>query len=170
MANVWLLAHPYGYPSVLSSYAFSDNVMGPPSDAAGNTSAVSCAARMESATSGQWVCEHRDPAIRNMVRFRKVVAGTEVTNWWSNGNNAIAFSRGSKGFVAISREATAVAAQVATALAPGTYCDRLTGGKGSETGSCIGKSIVVGAGGIVEVNLAPNTAIAIDVETLVPPR
>ncbi len=72
LANVWMLAQPYGYPSVLSSYAFScptGNSMGPPSDAAGNTNDVSCAASFETARSGEWVCEHRDPVIRGHGRL-----------------------------------------------------------------------------------------------------
>ena len=131
LANVWMLAQPYGYPSILSSYAFDcplGNSMGPPSDAAGNTRDVVCAASLETATVGQWVCEHRDPSIRNMVRFRRVVAGTNVNHWWDNGANAIAFTRGDKGFVAINGEASAVAAIVTTGLPPGTYCDLITGG------------------------------------------
>ena len=38
LANVWMLAQPYGYPSILSSFAFdwpAGNSMGPPSDANG---------------------------------------------------------------------------------------------------------------------------------------
>src|SRR2546430_9052210 len=111
VANVWMLAQPYGYPSILSSYAFDcpvGNAMGPPSDAAGNTNNVTCAASFETATVGQWVCEHRDPYIRNMVRFRRVVAGTDTHHWWDDGGNALAFSRGGKGFVAISRESAAL--------------------------------------------------------------
>ena len=34
----------------------------------------------------------------NMVEFREVVRGTELTNWWDNGDQQIAFSRGDKGF------------------------------------------------------------------------
>ena len=169
LANVWMLAQPYGYPSVLSSYVFAcpaQNSMGPPSDAGGWTLPVSCAASLETAAAGQWVCEHRDPSIRNMVRFRRVVAGTVVTNWWDNGANAIAFSRGDKGFVAINRGNAAVAATITTGLGAGTYCDRLTGGK---TGSaCVGTSLVVDGAGATAVNLPANTAVAIDVETKLP--
>src|SRR2546428_710907 len=78
VANVWMLAQPYGYPSILSSYAFdcpAGNSMGPPSDAAGNTNNVTCASSFETATIGQWACEHRHPYIRDMVRFRRSVAG-----------------------------------------------------------------------------------------------
>ena len=162
LANVWMLAQPYGYPSVLSSYPFicpAGNSMGPPSDAGGNTNNVTCASSFETATIGQWVCEHRDPHIRNMVGFRRVVAGTGVNHWWDNGANAIAFSRGDKGFVAINNEVTAVTATIMTGVNPGTYCDLLTGGKAGAT--CAGRSIVVASGGTVQITLQPRTAIAI---------
>ena len=163
VANVWMLAQPYGYPSVLSSYAFdcpSGNSMGPPSDGAGWTTPVSCASSLEAATVGTWVCEHRDPYIRNMVAFRRFVAGTAITHWWSNGANAIAFARGDKGFVAISRESAAVVATVSTGMLPGTYCDLLTGGL--VDAACAGTSVVVDAAGAVQLNLPTNSAIAID--------
>jgi alpha-amylase len=166
LANVWMLAQPYGYPSVLSSYAFAcpaGNSMGPPSDASGWTLPVVCAPNMATAVIGQWVCEHRDPSIRNMVAFRRVVAGTTISNWWDNGANAIAFSRGDKGFVAINRESVQVTGPVATGLATGTYCDRLTGGLVGA--SCAGTAVVVDATGAVQLDLAPLTAIAIDETT-----
>jgi alpha-amylase len=161
-----MLAEPYGYPSILSSYAFDcpgGNSMGPPSDASGWTLPVTCASSLESATIGQWVCEHRDPYLRNMVGFRKVVAGTDQNHWWDNGANAIAFSRGDKGFVAINRESATVSTTVATGMPAGTYCDLLTGGKSG--GGCAGTSIVVDAAGQVQLSLAANTAVAIDAAT-----
>jgi len=166
VANVWMLAQPYGYPSILSSYAFDcpgGNSVGPPSDAAGNTNPVSCASSLETATIGQWVCEHRDPYIRNMVSFRRVVAGTDINHWWDDGANAIAFSRGDRGFVAINREDSAVTATMSTAMASGTYCDLLTGGLVAS--ACAGASVVVDATGSVQVHLDANSAIAIDVAT-----
>ena len=167
LANVFMLAQPYGYPSVMSSYAFNRGTpgrdAGPPSDASGNTNDVACATSLETATVGQWVCEHRDPYILGMVPFRRVVAGTTITNWWDNDVNAIAFSRGDRGFVAINREATAVTIATPTGLAAGTYCDRLTGGKVGA--ACAGTSVTVAAGGAVNLALDANRAIAIDVET-----
>ena len=168
VANVWMLAQPYGYPSILSSFAFdcpAGNAMGPPSDADGWTNDVTCATSLETATIGQWVCEHRDPSIRNMVRFRRVVAGTDVNHWWDNGANAIAFSRGDKGFVALSREGTTVTATIATGMPPGTYCDVLTGGRSGA--ACAGTSVVVDAAGAVQLRLDPNSALAIDADTRV---
>jgi alpha-amylase len=160
IANVWMLAQPYGYPSILSSYAFdcpAGNSMGPPSDADGWTTAVTCASSLETAGVGQWVCEHRDPYIKNMVGFRRVVAGTDINHWWDDGVNAIAFTRGSKGFVAINGGSTTLAATAATGMAPGTYLDLLAG-----------DSVVVDSSGAVQLNLPPKSAIAIDVATKIP--
>ncbi|HEV8380707.1 MAG TPA: alpha-amylase family protein [Gemmatimonadales bacterium] len=160
IANVWMLAEPYGYPSILSSYAFdcpAGNSMGPPSDADGWTTPVTCASSLETATVGQWVCEHRDPYIRNMVSFRRVVAGADINHWWDDGVNAIAFTRGNKGFVAINGGSTILAATIATGMASGIYLDLLAG-----------DSIVVDSAGAVQVNLAPQSAIAIDLATKIP--
>jgi len=165
VANVWMLAQPYGYPSILSSYAFvrpQENSFGPPSDANGWTLPVACASSLETPADDQFVCEHRDPSILRMVAFRKYVAGTDQNNWWDDGANAIAFSRGNKGFVAISREPTAVTATVATGMPPGSYCEIISGGLAAGGGACAGASVVVGATGSVQLNLPPNTAIAID--------
>ena len=166
LANVWMLAQPYGYPLILSSFAFvcpSGNSMGPPSDAAGWTLPVACASSLETAIVGKWVCEHRDPYLLRMVKFRRAVAGTSVTNWWDNGASAIAFSRGNKGFVAINRENAVVSATVMTGLPSGTYCDRISGGRSGA--SCVGTAVTVGGDGTVVLSLPSNSAIAIDVDT-----
>lgn len=157
LANVWMLAQPYGYPSILSSYVFScpsQNSLGPPSDANGWTTAVSCATSFETATAGQWVCEHRDPSIKNMVSFRHIVAGSDINHWWDNGGDAIAFSRGNKGFVAINDGTSPVDTTIVTGMAAGTYGDLLTAA-----------TIVVDTTGAVHLNLSARSAIAIDTAT-----
>jgi alpha-amylase len=153
LAHVWMLAQPYGYPSILSSYAFDypvGNSMGPPSDAGGNTRNVTCAARLEAAVVGEWVCEHRDPYIARMVSFREHVAGAPISNWWDNGANAIAFGRGNKGFVAINREAVPLTVAVQTGLPAGTYQDLLEAA-----------TVTVAADGTLQLNLQPLRALAI---------
>jgi alpha-amylase len=169
IANVFMLAQPYGYPSILSSYAFNrptENSMGPPSDASGWTLPVACASRLETAADDQFVCEHRDPYILHMVAFRKLVADTDQNHWWDDGANAIAFSRGNKGFVAISREDTTVATPIPTGMPAGTYCDILTGGL--LAGACAGTSLVVDSAGTVQVRLQPFSAVAIDAANRMP--
>lgn len=168
LANVWMLAQPYGYPKVMSSYVFDlarpgGRDAGPPSDASGATLDVTCAESIETAMPGEWVCEHRDPVIAAMVGFRRAVAGTGVNDWWDNGANAIAFSRGDRGFVALNVEDTTVMVATASPLPAGTYCDALTGGVAA--GACVGRSVVVDDTGRVQVELEPGRAVAIHVGT-----
>jgi alpha-amylase len=167
LANVYLLAQPYGYPSVLSGYAFSRGSQagrdaGPPSDGAGNTTPVSCAASIEAAAAAGtgWVCEHRDPAIRRMVKFRRDVAGTELTWRWDDGQNAVAFSRGDRGFVMINRGSAAARVQAPSGLAGGAYCDVLAGGR-LAAGGCAGARVDVAAGGLVDVSVPAGTALVL---------
>lgn len=163
LANVFMLAQSYGYPSVMSSFAFDRTstgiTAGPPSDANGNTNDVTCAANLESAAIGEWVCEHRDPYIARMVPFRRAVAGADVNHWWSDGANAIAFSRGDRGFVAINGESAPLSAAIATGLGAGSYCDLLTGGRSG--GACVGARVIVDADGAAHVSLGAGGALAI---------
>lgn len=162
LANVFMLAQPYGYPKVMSGYAFERSQdgrdRGPPSES-GTTLPVSCVDSMEKAVPGDWVCEHRDPVIAGMVGFGRAVAGTPIAEWWDNGARAIAFSRGDRGFVAINAETDTVALDVTTELRAGPYCDVLTGGV--EDGSCVATTIEVDSTGTITVRLPPGRAVAL---------
>ncbi|MET9936331.1 carbohydrate-binding module family 20 domain-containing protein, partial [Streptomyces sp. NPDC006324] len=70
-----------------------------------------------------WKCQHAWREISSMVAFRNTARGQAVTNWWDNGNNAIAFGRGSKAYVAINHESSALTRTYQTSLPAGTYCD-----------------------------------------------
>lgn len=154
LGNIFMLAWHYGAPKVMSSYAFSNNDQGPPSDGYGNTNAVTC-------FSGGWVCEHRYTEIANMVGFANATRGTGVTNWWSNGNNAIAFGRGSAGYVAINRESGPVTRTFQTSLPAGTYCD-VTRGQISG-GTCTGRAFTVSSTGTFAATVGAMDAIALHV-------
>lgn len=165
LGMVYLLGQPYGYPSILSGYAFERGTQagrdaGPPSDGAGNTLPVACAPSLEAAQPGQWVCEHRDPVLRAMVGFRKATAGAELAWRWDDGANAVAFSRGDRGFVAINRGAAAVRVAAAAGLAAGDYCDVLTGGR-APAGGCAGTRVTVAADGAVDLALPAATAVVL---------
>ena len=171
LANVWLLAQPYGYPSILSNYSFDITTQagrdaGPPGTLPG------CVASLEAVTTtGQWVCEHRDPAIVNMVAFRKAVAGTVQANWWDNGANAIAFSRGNLGFVAINGEVSTVISHVfATGLVAGKYCDVLAGGVNIAVSpnTCVGQTVTVDASGNANITLATLAGLVLQTGVTVP--
>ena len=45
--------------------------------------------------------------------------GQPVTNWWDNGNDAIAFGRGDKGFLVINNEDNQIDQTLQTGLSSG---------------------------------------------------
>jgi alpha-amylase len=178
LANVFMLAWPYGFPVVMSSYAFNtssafDTSFGPPFDP--NTGAtrgpwdggVSQPACLNQ-TVGGWVCEHRFRPIGNMVGFRNAtVSNWVVTDWWDNGNNQIAFGRGNQGFVVINKEGTSLTRSFHTSLPAGSYCDVISGdfapGTGGAAPTCSGNVVTVDAGGNATLTAGSFGAAAIHV-------
>ena len=150
LANVFLLAWPYGAPNVFSGYEWSDPDAGPPLGGA-----------VSACYSNGWKCQHAWTPISGMVGFRNAVAGTGVTNWWSNGNNAIGFGRGAKGYVAINHETGPVTSTFQTSLPAGTYCD-VTHGTVSG-GTCSGPTYAVGSSGAFTATLGANEQVALHV-------
>ncbi|MGC8798693.1 MAG: pullulanase-type alpha-1,6-glucosidase, partial [Chloroflexus sp.] len=128
-----------------------------------------------SADLGTWVCEHRHPAIANMVQFRQTTAGEPISNWQNIGgtpSNHIAFGRGNKGFVAINNTTTAATTTYQTSLPAGFYCDitkyDFVGGicvlPGTTTQAPASALIEVnGSGQIVNYTLAARDAFAIHI-------
>ncbi|XP_061183195.1 alpha-amylase 2-like [Saccostrea echinata] len=116
--------------------------------------------------SGGWTCEHRLKALYNMVKFREAVKGTTVHNWWTNNANQIAFSRGSKGFVAINAETSHnLDAYLQTGLRGGMYCDVISGSHNV----CSGIRIVVRSDGVARITIPQNAhsaVIVIHVDTM----
>ncbi|CAO1306626.1 unnamed protein product [Diamesa hyperborea] len=154
MATAFHLAFPFGIPRIMSSYSFTNTDQGPPQDSNGNL--VSPSINADGTCGNGWVCEHRWRQITNMIKFRNTVRGTSVANWWDNGNNQIAFSRGNRGFIVFNGESSALSATLPTGLAGGTYCDVISGQKSGN--SCTGSSITVGGDGRASFNLAGNAA------------
>ncbi|XP_014229239.1 alpha-amylase 2-like [Trichogramma pretiosum] len=159
MAVAFMLAHPYGHPRVMSSFNFSDPNSAPPADDNENLLSPSpisgnvAAGHVADHCGHGWVCEHRWRQIYNMVGFRNV-AGSDASlaNWWSNGNNQIAFSRGSRAFIAFNGEAGNDLNQtLSTGLPCGKYCDIISGSK--TNGNCTGKLVVVDVDGKADIQI-----------------
>ncbi|RXN25829.1 pancreatic alpha-amylase-like protein [Labeo rohita] len=159
MAVAFMLAHPYGFTRVMSSYRWDRNIVngqdqndwqGPPSNSDGSTKPVPI--NPDSTCGDGWVCEHRWRQIKNMVAFRNVVNGQAFSNWWDNGNNQISFSRGSKGFLVINNDDWELNETLTTGLPAGTYCDVISGQK--ESGRCTGKQVVVGGDGRASIRIS----------------
>jgi len=183
IANVFMLAWPYGYPNIMSSYAMRradgslDDNRGPPSDGdntkdvwvqAGNDYRNTCFDRDD-----DWMCEHRWRQIANMVDFRNYTMGAwTVDNWWeSNTKNQIAFSRGNKGFVAINRDGNSRLQEwLQTGMPAGKYCDVIHGDFDGNAKTCSGPVIEVFADGKAQFDVGPIDAAAIHVGAGVFPK
>ncbi|KAL0838998.1 hypothetical protein ABMA28_016995 [Loxostege sticticalis] len=148
-AIAFMLAHPYGEPRIMSSYFFEKNEQGPPSDSQENI--VSPSINKDDTCGNGWVCEHRWRQIYQMVAFRNVVRGTFIQNWWDNGNNQIAFSRGKKGFIVFNVEGRDLDQRLQTGLPPGEYCDVITGKK--EGNTCTGTKVTVSNDGMAHIRV-----------------
>ncbi|MET9375000.1 carbohydrate-binding module family 20 domain-containing protein [Streptomyces sp. NPDC002992] len=112
LAGVFMLAWPYGSPDVHSGYEWSDKDAGAPNGG-----------QVNACYSDGWKCQHAWREIASMVGLRNAARGTAVGNWWDNGNNAIAFGRGDKAYVAINHEGSSLTRTFQTGLPAGTYCD-----------------------------------------------
>lgn len=156
LANVFMLAWPYGYPKVMSSYDFhGDTDAGGPSVPVHNNGNLEC-------YGSNWKCEHRWSYIAGGVDFRNNVNDNWVTtDWWDNGSNQIAFGRGNSGHVAINKEDYTMSATINTQMDPGVYCNVLKGELSQDSSSCSGETITVNGDGTINTNVAAWDAFAI---------
>ena len=104
-----------------------------------------------------------------MTKLRLAAAGQGVNNWWSNGNNQIAFSRGNKAFIAINRESATLDREFETGLPVGDYCN-VTGGNYDHPAplptadDCSNTDIIkVGTTGRARITVPPMQAVALHV-------
>jgi alpha-amylase len=158
-ATAFMLAWPYGVPRVMVSYYWDRDIVndadvnywvGPPTDDGSDISPVEY--NDDLSCQGDWECEHRWRQIYNMIRFRNAVGEEDMTNWWDNGANQIAFGRGSSGFIAINNDDSSLTQSLPTGMAEGTYCDVISGNL--EDGACTGLSITVDSTGYVSLDIS----------------
>lgn len=133
LANAFMLAYGYGTPRLMSGYKFDSNkTFKDENTAPGAPGAIATSVPdvdMNTACStntGDWNCEQRWTSTRGLIAFHNYVGSTDdapVTDWQSNGNDSIAFSRGSKGFLAINNGTTALDVSYDTTLPDGEYCN-----------------------------------------------
>jgi alpha-amylase len=139
LANVFMLAWPYGSPDVHSGYEWDDKDAGPPNGGAVNA-----------CYQDGWKCQHAWREIASMVAWRNTARGEAVTDWWDNGGDQIAFGRGAKAYVAINHESSALTRTFQTSLPAGDYCDVQSG-----------KGVTVNGSGQFTATLGANTAVAL---------
>lgn len=136
-----MLAHPHGgnHPRVMSSFYFDDPSQGPPKDSDENI--LSRGVDGNGQCTNGWVCEHRWPAIANMIKFRAATEGGIVTSFMNIAENQISFCRGNKGFIAINNSDRLLNSTLTACLPDGQYCDVISGDV--VNGKCTGNTIRV---------------------------
>nr|XP_014101169.2 alpha-amylase-related protein [Bactrocera oleae] len=149
MANAFALAYPYGIMRVMSSFDFRDHDQAPPADE--NEQILSPEFDKDGACTNGWVCEHRWRQIYNMVDFKNAVRGAEMSNWWDNDDNQIAFCRDKRGFIAFNGNNWDLKQRLHTCLPAGVYCDVISGAL--LNGKCTSKTVVVDDWGNADIVL-----------------
>jgi alpha-amylase len=161
LASIFMLAHPYGYPKVMSSFYIKNNATGGPYlDYPPPTVPVHEPNGKVNCLDGKhWVCEHRITGIANMVKWRKVAGGAPINNWYDENGDRIALARGSA-FLAMNRNDTTWTAILQTGLPAGKYCDVF---QSDAVESC--PYVEVDAEGFVHVEVSPIAAVIIHAES-----
>jgi alpha-amylase len=154
LANIFMLAWPYGHAQVHSGFRFTNKDQTSPSaspfDASGNPQ-----------INVNWDFIHRWGNISNMVKFRSTTSGQGVSNFTTGTVNQIAFSRGNKGFVAINNEFAIWNTTLQTGLPAGTYCNVIQGQLNAAQNGCTGGTVVVNSSGQVTLSIAANGGSAV---------
>lgn len=158
LAQVFMLAWPYGYPQLYSGYRFQNFDEGPPLNAQKQTKRV-----LDQAGKcvQPWTCEHRWPEVLQMVKFRNLTNHKFfASHLWTNSRNQISFGRGDAGFVAINASATEpLKMRLAHGMKAGLYCNLLASDYDPITQKC--QTAIRFDAGHVDLNLPPRTALAV---------
>jgi alpha-amylase len=152
IANEFMLAWPHGIPQVYSSFAWKMPNDSPPSDANGLVTDTNC-------TNDTWICVDRITGVRNMVGFHNYVGNAPVANWYDDGVNLVAFSRGNRGFFSTNNENAAKTVTVQTGLRAGNYCDVIHGSRAA-SGTCSGPSVHVAGNGKATITVGAYDSVA----------
>eukprot|EP00928_Gymnodinium_smaydae_P063450 TRINITY_DN4700_c0_g7_i1.p1 TRINITY_DN4700_c0_g7~~TRINITY_DN4700_c0_g7_i1.p1 ORF type:complete len:548 (-),score=71.04 TRINITY_DN4700_c0_g7_i1:242-1828(-) len=152
-ANIFMLAHPYGYPKVMSSYFFESHDEGPPKQPVHNGADVACG------DGKPWVCEHRWLPVANMVAWRKAAGSSGISKFEAPGGDTIAFCRGNTACIFMNRqESSSWSVTLKMSIPPGKYCDII---QSDIEASC--PTVTVSDDGSVTVWVPPVGAVAFHV-------
>ena len=165
LATVLMLADDYGTPVVHSGYAFRERDAGPVQDESGAVVDAECASGAgpdAEVEVGDWLCQHRWPAVVGMVGWRLVVGDAPETVW--SQRRVLTLDRGDRGFLAVNAGPSAVEQTFTTGLPAGDYCDVITGALADppEEGCTAGR-VRVGPDGTVALSVPADGAVALHV-------
>jgi len=167
LATIFMLAHPYGYPKVMSSYFFEDHDEGPPSGPVHSQGAVACSGgpTLDAGLGdAPWVCEHRWAAIANMIGWRRSAGDAQLQDFQVLGGDTVAFCRGTSACVALNRQTDSVwSATLKFSVPAGRYCNIAVS---DDPATC--STVDVSADGSVSAQVPPIGAVAVHVGKRLP--
>ncbi len=152
LATEFELAWGYGTPEVYAGFDFTNSDDSPPATSSGMVTDTTCG-------SG-WECTDRVTGVNHMVAWHNHTAGQSVANWYDDGSDLIAFSRGSAGWIAVNNESSAQTRTFATGMAAGIYCDTIHGAVSG--GACTGTTVTVDGSGNASVTVPAKDSVAFD--------
>ncbi len=152
LANMFMLAWPHGTPQVYDGFAWKAPEDSPPADDYGRITNTNC-------SNGQWICTARNRGVVGMVGFHNYVGNAPVRNWYDDGVNLVAFSRGDRGFFSANNTGAAKTVTVRTGLAAGRYCDVVHGARRAN-GTCTGPTVTVNRDGRARITVGAYDAVA----------
>merc|ERR1719223_947895 len=163
LASIFMLAHPYGYPKIMSSFYFSNYDQGPPNmPVHGASSHLACggaSAQVQVPNGRPWVCEHRWTSLANMVGWRRSAGTDGVGSFWAPDGNRMFMCRGQAACIAFNREAKDWwRPRLQLSLPPGSYCNVIESDNAS---SC--EAITVDRHGFAAVQVPPLSAVALHI-------
>ncbi|AFY00912.1 alpha-amylase [Bdellovibrio bacteriovorus] len=158
LAQIFMLAWPFGYPQVYSGFDFNSFDQGPPLNDALRTLPI---LDDQNQCRAPWTCEHRLPEVAAMVDFRNQTdKAFTVSNWYANGRDVISFARPRFGFVAMNFGSQSVTKEFQTNLPPGEYCNIVDTGYRLKSRSCA-EGFSVNNSGKVRTTLAPYSSLVL---------
>lgn len=152
MAIIFMLATNFGLPRLFSGFEFLSKEQGPRLESGFESPEDLCFKG--------FLCQHRWPEVKKMIKFRNLVNGEPLHNWADNGADQIAFCVGNRGFVAFNNYNLAKFESVLQVCLPeGLYCDIITG-EMSELG-CSGAQVLVNKTGFARISIAANHKVGV---------
>ena len=117
LAVAFMLAHPYGYPLVMSSYAFETDQDGPPAMSPHDDGGCGQA----------WVCEHRRELTIAMLKFREATLDAKDFSWSVIDDGVLSIGRGDRGHALVNTAEEPVDVVTQAMMIPGDYVDLVSG-------------------------------------------
>lgn len=152
LATIFMLASEYGTPMLYSGYSFSEYDQAPPLGAQGEVLDSTCG------DSPGWNCQQREDPITQMIKWRTKTMKLPIEDF-VHMENYSAWSKGELGFFAINAAKTELSMSYQTSLPQGVYCNTLL--LSEDKTNCPGNEIQVGQDGVVQLNIPPQSAVAL---------